>query len=308
MADTTLGVIGLGAMGGAIGARLGRCGFPLMVFDIASGPLRYFVMKNQADIALTPRMMAEMCDVVITVLPSADAVRETALGTDGLVGGLRPGFTLIDMGMSGASHARKLAEELAVRGAAFLEAPACGTPVNAKAGRLVIPVGGDAAVIDRVMPVLRSLGEHVVPTGTVGSATMTAALADYVRAAAVLAAGEALLLAGRAGMGPATLLDFCRSLGALGPAIDDALRPQAEPRSLAAGHTLGMLVGDLDTTLELARNAGLDLPFAAKCREGWAAVLDALGPAEDHAAVLRWLAARAPAPPADAGTPAPNPG
>jgi 3-hydroxyisobutyrate dehydrogenase-like beta-hydroxyacid dehydrogenase len=299
-----LGVIGLGAMGGAVAARLGRSGFPLMVFDIASAPLRYFVVKNQADIAFSPRMMAETCDVVVTLLPSAADLRETVLGAEGLSGGLRPGFTLVDMGLSGASEARNLAAVLAARGAAFVEAPACGTPVDARAGRLVIPVAGDAEAVERVMPMLRALGAVVVPAGAVGSATLAAALADYLRAAAALAAGEALLLAGRAGLEPAPLLDLCRALGALAPAVEEAFRPEAAHKSLAAGHTLGTVVGDLDATLDRARSAGLDLPFAAACRERWGAVLAALGPAEDHAALLRWLTAQPPARSPEAGTPA----
>src|SRR6185437_13806081 len=196
-------VVGLGAMGEAIGRRLLRAGYPLMVFDIASGPLRYFVMNNQGgDVALSPRLMAECCDVVITVLPSVEAARAAVFGADGLAGGFRAGSILIEMGHSAAAVKDAMAE-LAARGVAVLEAPAQGTPVDARKGKLVIPVAGDAAAVERVMSVLTTLGEKVVAAGPAGSAEAVAVLAGAVRAACVLAAAEVLQTAEKQGIAPA---------------------------------------------------------------------------------------------------------
>jgi 3-hydroxyisobutyrate dehydrogenase-like beta-hydroxyacid dehydrogenase len=296
MVEFTLGIVGLGVMGNAIAARLTRSGFPLMVFDINGEAVRYFVMKNQGDIALSPRMMAERCDAVITVLPSAAALRETAFGKDGLISGARPGLTLIDMGSAGSAEARLLGEELAARGVAFLDAPVCGTPVDARAGRLIVPVGGDAAQIERFMPIFQALGERVTPAGPAGSGRAMAALADYLRSAVALALGEALLLAGREGITPAQLLDFCKTSGTLPPAVEAAFRPEAVQRSLAAAHTLHTLIDNLDTVRALAASRGLELPFINTCREGWEAMERDLGPEADYAMILRWLETRAAAP------------
>jgi len=291
----TLGILGLGAMGEAIGRRLLRSGYPLMVFDIESGPLRYFVMNNQTgpvDVALSPRMMGECCNVVITALPSVAAARTAVFGADGLAAGFRTGSILIEMGHSAAA-AKEAMAGLAGRGVAVLEAPARGTPVDAKNGKLVIPVAGDAAAVQRVMPVLTALGEKIVATGSSGSAETMAALAGAVHAQATLAAAEILQLAERRGITPATLLEFCAGQGALGAAIVEALRPRDTPRSLTASHAIGAVLNDLDATLDLARAEGLLLQQTALCREIWTALGSDRGPDDDHAAIARWLATRA---------------
>ena len=286
----TLGLVGLGAFGEAIGRRLVREGFPLMVFDIASGPLRYFVMKNQGDVALSPRVMAETCNVVITALPSVEAARAAVFGADGLAAGFRPGSILIEMGHSAAATNEEAAE-LAARGVAVLEAPARGTSVDARHGKLVIPVAGDTAAVERVMPVLQRLGEKVVVAGPIGSAEAMAVLAGAVRAAGALAAAEILQMAERRGITPATLLEFCAGQGVLGSAIVEALRPRETPLSLAATHTIGAVLNDLDATLDLARAEGLTLRQTELCREIWAALGRDRGPDDDHASIVRWLAA-----------------
>ncbi|HTY68786.1 MAG TPA: NAD(P)-dependent oxidoreductase [Alphaproteobacteria bacterium] len=290
--NLTLGLVGLGAFGEAIGRRLVRAGFPLMVFDIASGPLRYFVMKNEGEVALSPLVMAEMCNVVITVLPSVDAARATVFGPDGLAGGLRPGSILIEMGHSAAPAAKEQMAELVARGVTVLEAPARGTPVDAKKGKLVIPVAGDTAAVERVMPVLTALGEKITATGPAGSAETMAVLAGAVQAAAVLAAAEILQIAERRGIAPATFLEFCAGQGALGAAVVEALRPRETPRSLAASHSIGAVLNDVEATLAIAGAEGLALRQAELCRELWGALSRDRGPDDDHAAIVRWLATR----------------
>jgi len=297
----TLGLVGLGAFGEAIGRRLVREGFPLMVFDIASGPLRYFVMKNQGDVALSPRVMAETCNVVITALPSVEAARAAVFGADGLAAGFRPGSILIEMGHSAAATNEEAAE-LAARGVAVLEAPARGTSVDARHGKLVIPVAGDTAAVERVMPVLQRLGEKVVVAGPIGSAEAMAVLAGAVRAAGALAAAEILQMAERRGITPATLLEFCAGQGVLGSAIVEALRPRETPLSLAATHTIGAVLNDLDATLDLARAEGLTLRQTELCREIWAALGRDRGPDDDHASIVRWLAATTKPEPPSGGT------
>jgi len=292
-----VGCIGLGVMGARIAARLAQQGFPLMVHDASSGPLRYFIMKMAAaDIAPTPAAMAEMCDVVITVLPSVAEVREVAFGQIGLVHGFRSGGTLIDMGTSGGEAMKQLAGELAPRGIALIEAPVCGTPMEAKAGRLLIPVAGDAAAIERCMPVFEALG-RVERTGAVGSATAAAALADYVRAASLLAACEALLLGRQAGIEPPALVALLDGSGLLSPVLAGALRDRILTRKFDSGQTLDTVLTDLKNALALARDAGLNLRFAALCHELWEAAHRERGSEEDATAILRWLEANAPAKP-----------
>jgi 3-hydroxyisobutyrate dehydrogenase-like beta-hydroxyacid dehydrogenase len=295
-----VGCIGLGVLGARIAARLAEEGFPLMIYDASSEPIRYFILKTSADIADAPAMMAEACDVVITVLPTAAEVREVALGRSGLALAPTKRCVLVDMGTSGAAAIKALADELAPRGIPVIEAPVCGTPMDAKAGKLTIPVAGDDALIERCMPVFRALGERVLRTGPLGSANASAALAGYMRAASLLALGEALLIARRSGMAPQVLLEACNSLGALGPTVGDMLQRRIMTGRFDSGETIGTVVEQLDIALALAERAELSPQFAALCRELWKGAWRERGSEDDCTTIVRWLETASAKPPAAA--------
>lgn len=301
MEQITIGCIGLGVMGAPIATRFARAGFPLQVFDRVTDVIRYFSLKNQADIAASPLMMAEMCEVVITVLPTAAAVREVALGRDGLVHA--PAFAgsgvLIDMGTSGAGEIKALAVELAPHGIALLDAPVCGTPADAKAGKLTIPVGGDNELVDRFMPVFGAVADKILRVGPAGSGNAAAALANHLQAAVLLTIGEALLIARHWDIAPGALFDLYESFGFLGPAAGETLRRRVLTRSFDSGNTLDTVVRGLDVALGMARDAAISVRFTALCQELWAAARQDLGSEEDYTAVTRWLERAAQASAAD---------
>ena len=149
MAQLKLGLVGLGAMGSRIATRLLRSGFYLEIYDIADVALRMFNMDVGGIITGSPKMMAQACDLIITVLPSAAEVREVAFGWEGLARGFARGGVLIDMGCSDPLATTRLAEELAGCGIDMIDAPAFGTTEDAKAGKLTIVVGGPAAAVER---------------------------------------------------------------------------------------------------------------------------------------------------------------
>src|SRR5580692_10165112 len=126
MAQVRLGLIGLGALGSRIATRLLRTGFSLEIYDIADVALRMFNMDVGGMITGSPKMMAQACKAIITVLPSAAEVREVAFGWEGLARGFAEGGVLIDMGCSDPMATKKLAEELAGRGIDMVDAPALG--------------------------------------------------------------------------------------------------------------------------------------------------------------------------------------
>ena len=139
MADAArprLGVIGLGAMGARIATRLVWQGFNPQVYDVVDVAVRMFTNDVGGMMSGSPKMMAQSCDVVITVLPSAEALRDVLYGWEGLAGGFRPGGTIIDMGAADPLSDRDLAKQLAERGIDLIDAPALGTPADARAGKL----------------------------------------------------------------------------------------------------------------------------------------------------------------------------
>jgi 3-hydroxyisobutyrate dehydrogenase len=284
-----LGLIGLGAMGSRIATRLLRTGFSLEIYDIADVAVRMFNMDVGGIITGSPKMMAQTCDVIITVLPSAAEVREVAFGWEGLARGFAKGGVLIDMGGSDPMATTRLAEELAGRGIDMVDAPALGTAEDAKTGKLTFVVGGPEATVERCGPILEALGERILRAGVVGSGQAAAALADFLRGVEILAATEALRIGQRFGLDAGMLLDIGEGLGAVGPLVGGILRRQVLTRQFESGLALGHLLKSLETASSVAQVFGVQAPLLAACHESWAAAETRLGSGADQSALIRWL-------------------
>ena len=292
-----LGLIGLGALGSRIAARLLRTGFPLEIYDIADVALRMFNMDVGGSITGSPKMMAQTCNVVITVLPSAAEVREVAFGWEGLARGFAGGGVLVDMGSSDPIATKKLAEELAGCGIDMVDAPALGTAEDAKAGNLSFVVGGPEAAVERCRPILEALGERILRAGATGSGQAAAALAASLRGVEMLAASEALRIAQRFGLEAGASLDIGEGLGAVGPIVGGVLRRQVLTRQFDSGLALGHLLKGLEIASGIAQTCGVEAPLLAACRDSWAAAEARLGSGADQSALIRWLETLVPATP-----------
>ena len=288
MAELRLGLIGLGALGSRIATRLLRTGFSLEIYDIADVALRMFNMDVGGSITGSPKMMAQACNVVIAVLPSAAEVREIAFGWEGLARGFTGGV-LIDMGSSDPIATKRLAEELGGCGIDMVDAPALGTAEDAKAGKLSFVVGGPEAAVERCRPIFEALGERILRAGTTGSGQAAAALAAFLRGVEMLAASEVLRIGQRFGLEAGTLLDIGEGLGVVGPFVGGLLRGQVLTRQFDSGLALGHLLKGLDTASSVAQACGVVAPLLAACRDSWAAAETRLGSGADQSALIRWL-------------------
>jgi 3-hydroxyisobutyrate dehydrogenase len=292
-----LGLIGLGALGSRIAARLLRTGFPLEIYDIADVALRMFNMDVGGSITGSPKMMAQTCNVVIAVLPSAAEVREVAFGWEGLARGFAGGGVLVDMGSSDPIATKRLAEELAGRGIDMVDAPALGTAEDAKAGKLSFVVGGPEAAVERCRPLFEALGERILRAGTTGSGQAAAALADFLRGVEMLAASEALRIGQGFGLEAGTLLDIGERLSAISPLVGGLLRRQVLTRQFDSGLALGHLLKGLETASGVAQACGVEAPLLAACRNSWTAAEARLGSGADQSALIRWLETLVPSAP-----------
>jgi 3-hydroxyisobutyrate dehydrogenase len=289
MAQLRLGLIGLGAMGSRIATRLLRTGFSLEIYDIADVALRMFNMDVGGSITGSPKMMAQACNVIITVLPSAAEVREVAFGWEGVARGFAGGGVLIDMGSSDPIATKRLAEELGGCGIDMVDAPALGTAEDAKAGKLSFVVGGSDAAVERCRPIFEALGERILRAGTTGSGQAAAALAASLRGVEMLAASEALRIGQSFGLEAGTLLDIGEGLSVVGPFVGGLLRKQVLTRQFDSGLALGHLLKGLQTASGVAHASGVEAPLLAACRDSWAAAETRLGSGADQSALIRWL-------------------
>ena len=243
----------------------------------------------------SPKMMAQSCDAIITVLPSAAEVREVAFGWEGLARGFSPGGVLIDMGNSDPVATSELAKELALRGIDMIDAPALGGPADAKAGNLTFVLGGEGAAIERCRPIFTALGARTLRAGAVGSGQAAMALADFLRGVELLAASEALRIGQRFGLDANALINIGQALSGIAPAMAGILRAQVLTRRFDSGLALGQLLTGLDTASVLARAGGVEAPLLAACRAAWAAAENRIGSGADQTALIRWLETLVPA-------------
>ena len=149
--------LGLGAIGRPMAARIAAAGFPLAVWNRTAQRAADLSKESGARHAKTPADAARDADVVITCLPVSPDVLALVDGPDGLLAGMKRGSTLVDCTSGDPAKSRRIAERLAPAGVDFLDAPVSGGVSGAEKGALTVMVGGDAAVLDRVRPVLELL-------------------------------------------------------------------------------------------------------------------------------------------------------
>src|SRR4051794_20796867 len=151
------GFIGLGTMGAPMARNILKKGHSLVVCDVMQAAVDSVVAAG-ARAAKTPREVAANADIVITMLPDSPDVERVALGPDGVLAGLRPGAVYIDMSTIDPDTTRRIGAQVKAMGAAMIDSPVGKTADAAVAGNLTLMVGGDAAVIERVRPLLDCMG------------------------------------------------------------------------------------------------------------------------------------------------------
>jgi 3-hydroxyisobutyrate dehydrogenase len=298
-AKPRIGVIGLGAMGARIATRLVWERFNPQVYDVVDVSVRMFTNDVGGMMSGSPKMMAQTCDVIITVLPSADALRDVLYGWEGLAGGFEGGGTIIDMGGSDPLTIAACGRQLAERGIDLIDAPALGTPAEARAGKLTLVIGGDVSAVSRCQTIFAALATRTFHVGPVGSGQAAAVLSDFLRAVQIQAASEALCVAQRFGLDLKSLMDVGQALGGIGPTTAGLLREQVLTRSFNTGLALGHVLKGTATAAAVAQSVGALTPLLTACRDTWVAAETRIGSGADQSEIIRWLEAASAEPPKD---------
>lgn len=293
MDGAPVGFVGLGMMGLPMVRRLLGAGHRVALAD--TDPARFEPFAAEAG-ASRPASLAEMgatCPVVVTMLPNGKIVEQVVLGrpgaNDGLAAGMTAGSIVVDMSSSSPVGTRELAARLAERGIRLVDAPVSGGVKRAVDGSLAIMAGGDAADIERVRPILSAMGRTIFHTGGAGTGHAMKALNNYLSAAGLLAAGEAMLIGRKFGLEAETMVDVWNASTGRNNATEVKFKPFIIPRTWAAGFATGLMVKDLRTALEVAEATGEPAEFARLCTEIWARAEAAIGPGSDHTEIVRYL-------------------
>lgn len=200
-----IGFIGLGIMGRPMSLNLRRADYPLIVHDVVRGPVEELVAAGATD-GGSARAVAQQSDIVITMLPDSPEVRQVILGPEGVAEGVRSGQVVVDMSTISPLVSREVAAALEARGVPTLDAPVSGGQKGAIEATLSIMVGGPRAAFERVLPIFQVMGKNIVHIGDEpGAGQIAKACNQIIVGITIMAVAEALTLARKAGVDPATV-------------------------------------------------------------------------------------------------------
>lgn len=260
-----VGFIGLGVMGRPMASHLLTKGHRLIVHSRSRGPVDELAAKGAAP-ASSPAEVARQASVVITMLPDTPDVELVLAGPHGVLAGLRPGATVIDMSSISPVAARQLATRVAAAGGAMLDAPVSGGEIGAINATLSIMVGGDPAHFENALSVLRLLGKNIVLQGGPGAGQHTKMVNQILVAASMVGTCECLIYAQRSGLDPMKVIESVGS-GAAGGWTINNLGPRIVRRDFEPGFYVEHFVKDLGIALEEATRMKLDLPGLALAKQ-----------------------------------------
>jgi 3-hydroxyisobutyrate dehydrogenase len=254
------GFIGLGNLGAHLAGSLLRGGFALTVNDLnksAANPL----IAAGARWAESPQACAAGSDAVITCLPSPAASRSVLTGEAGVLEGLKPGGTWIEMSTNDRHEIEAIAALAAKQGVATLEAPVTGGVHRAASGEITVLVGGEAVIFEAHRPALQAMGGQVFHMGPLGKASVIKVITNMLAFVHLVAAGEALMLAKRGG------LDLAQVFAAIKASSGHSFVHETEGQlvlngSYNIGFTMDLACKDLGFAHQLGRELGVPLELA----------------------------------------------
>ncbi len=260
-----IGFVGLGIMGRPMAINLMKGGHTLTVFDIRKESVDALVLQGARG-ANSAAEAAQGVELIITMLPNSPHVKEAVLGESGILKTAAPGAMLIDMSSITPAVSQEIAAACAERGVGMLEALVSGGEPKAIDGTVSIMCGGDAAVFDVCKPVLERMGKDIVHCGAVGAGNTTKLANQIIVAVNIAAVAEAFMLAKRAGVDPATVLQAI-SGGLAGSTVLNAKAPLVLDRNFNPGFRIDLHIKDLQKVVETAHLKGAPIPLTALVME-----------------------------------------
>jgi 3-hydroxyisobutyrate dehydrogenase len=286
--------LGLGAIGRPMARHLAAAPHELTVWNRSHGKALAFAAETGAQAADTPADAARGAAVVVTCLPTSREV-EALLDGDGarpnasagLLARMAPGTVLVDCTSGDPASSRRIAARLAERGVGFVDAPVSGGTVGAERGTLTVMCGGDAALVERVRPVLARFGEKIVHCGPVGAGHAVKAVNNALLAVHVWSTGEGLAALAKAGVDPVVALDVINSSSGRSFASTSLFPERVVTRAFPRTFRLALLAKDAGIAADLARAERVPSPLLQLAAELFRVAHGSLGDEADHVEAVR---------------------
>jgi 3-hydroxyisobutyrate dehydrogenase len=278
--------LGLGAIGRPMARRLAGA-FDLTVWNRTGAVADEFAARHGARVAATPADAARGAEVVITCLPTSHEVDALLDGPDGLLAGMTAGAVLVDCTSGDPVTSRRIAGRLREHGVGFLDAPVSGGTIGAERGTLTIMCGGEAALLERVRPVLAAMGEKIVHCGDVGAGDALKAVNNALLAVHIWSAAEGLAALTKAGVSPGVALDVINVSSGRSNASMNLFPERVLTRAFPRTFRLALLDKDVGIAADFARAQRVPAPLLQLTAELFRGAHHALGEEADHVEAVR---------------------
>ena len=279
-----VGYIGLGLMGKSIARNILKAGFPIVIHNRSRAAVDELVAEG-ATAASSPSEVASQADVVFTNLPDSPDVEKVVLGEKGIIAGAHHGLVYVDNSTIKPASARRIAEKLKEKNVSALDAPVSGGDIGARNGTLTIMVGGETSALERVMPVLLAMGKTVTHVGDAGAGQVAKAANQIMVAAQMVAMGELLVFAKKAGVDPRKVVDAIKG-GAAQCWTLDVKPPRLFDGNRNPGFKARMQLKDLKIVLDTAREYNVPVSSTIENTKLFQQMIDAGMGELDNSAVV----------------------
>jgi 3-hydroxyisobutyrate dehydrogenase-like beta-hydroxyacid dehydrogenase len=260
----SVGMVGIGEMGGAFVERLLEAGQTVVGWNRTREKIEPLIARGMRP-AKSPADVARQSDVLLTMLTNGAALTALSDGADGILAGIR-GKVLVEVSTISPDDVVALQARVAAAGGELVDASVLGSPLTVRQGKLVVMVAGDDAAIAKARPILEIIGPRVVAMGEIGKAKIMKIALNLNLPAQILALSEGLLLAVRSGIERSRALEVMLA-GAMASPMLQYRAPFIEEMPAKAWFDVGMMQKDCDLALTLGRELGVPLFSTAVSRE-----------------------------------------
>jgi len=257
MSKPKIGFIGLGLMGSAMVQRLLDLGYPMTVIAHRNRTGVEAAIERGAAEAKTAKELAAASDIVMFCMDTSASVESRVFGDDGVLAGIRPDTVVIDFGTSLPGSTRKIAEDMAAKGAHYMDAPLGRTPSHGREGKLNIMGAGDQGIYAQVKPVLDDLGENVFHVGPIGAGHTLKLINNFFAMTTACAMSEAFAMADLAGLPRQNLYDVMAA-GPLRSGMMDFVKAEAIDGEIQLAFSVANAAKDVGYYVKMADE--LDAP------------------------------------------------
>jgi 3-hydroxyisobutyrate dehydrogenase len=289
-----IGFIGLGNMGLPMAQNLLKAGHEVQGFDMSPAQILALTASG-GQAAAGVKAASSGAEIVITMLPAGQHVRDVYLGPDGVLSAVGAGTLLIDSSTIDVATARDVAAAAGKKGLAMLDAPVSGGVGGAQAGTLTFMVGGGDEAFARALPVLEKMGKTIVHAGGAGNGQAAKICNNMILGVSMIAVSEAFVLAEKLGLDAQKLYDIsskssgqCWSMTTYCP-VPGPVPTSPANRDYKAGFTAAMMLKDLKLAQDAAKAAGADTPLGADAAKIYGEFVDAGEGPRDFSGVIRFI-------------------